>query len=477
MMKTTSPSYTVVLRIKIPHRPGMLGKIMSVIGRADGDVGAVEIVGFEDGCVIRDIEANAPDLDTARLITAAVRRIKEITVLNVADRTLLLHQGGLLEVASKVPLKTRDDLAHAYTPGAARVAMAIYDNPDRVYELTLKKNTVAIVSDGSAVLGLGDVGPAAALPVMEGKALLLKAFAGVDAFPICLDVRDPEAIVQTVKHIAPGFGGVILEDIASPRCFEIERRLREELEIPLYHNDQHSAAVVMLAGLINALKVVGKSFGEIKVVVCGLGAAGIASIRILLASGVRDIIGCDRAGILYKGRRENMNPYKEEIAALTNVAALKGTVDDALKGADVLIGFSEPHALAVEQIKGMARDAILFALANPMPEISPEHAEPYARIIATGRPDHDNQLIDILCFPGIFRGVFDCRARVINSEMLLAAAGAIAACVEPGERMEHHIVPSVFNRAVPLKVAEAVSEAALRTGVARQANRYALFYG
>jgi malate dehydrogenase (oxaloacetate-decarboxylating) len=475
-MKTTSSSYTVVLRIKIPNRPGMLGKIMSVIGRAGGDVGAVEIMGFEEGFIIRDIEASTPDLETAKLIIAAVRRIKEIRVLNAADRTILLHQGGVLEVASKVPLKTRDDLAHAYTPGVARVAMAIHDNPERVYELTLKKNTVAIVTDGTAVLGLGDIGPEAALPVMEGTALLLKNFAGVDAFPICLDTRETEEIIQTVKHISPGFGGIILEDISSPRCFEIERRLQSDLDIPVYHNDQHSAAVVMLAGLLNALKVVGKRKEEIRVVVCGLGAAGIAAIRLLLAAGVRRIIGCDRAGILHEGREKNMNPVKREIAPLTNPEQRRGTVADALKGADVLIGFSEAHAVRGEDIGQMAAEAIVFAMANPVPEILPKEAEPYARVIATGRPDYDNQILDMLCFPGLFRGVFDCRARVINEEMLLAAANAIAACVAPEELVENHIVPSVFNRAVVQRVAQAVTEAALRTGVGTLPNRYALFH-
>ena len=476
-MIKTNPSYSVVLRIKIPIRVGMLGKIMSVIGRAGGDVGAVDIVGFDDGCIVRDIEASAADLDGAKLIAAAVRRIKDIKVLNVADRTLLLHQGGVIEVVSKVPLKTRDDLAMAYTPGAARVSMAIYDHPERAYELTIKKNTVAIVTDGTAVLGLGDVGPKAALPVMEGKALLFKNFAGIDAFPICLDTREPEEIICAVKWISPGFGGIILEDISSPRCFEIESRLRGELDIPMYHNDQHSAAVVMLAGLINALKVVGKSMENIHVVVCGLGAAGIASIRLLIATGVRHIIGCDRAGILFQGRTENMNPVKQEIAGLTNPEKLRGRVADALRGADVLIGFSEARAIRVDDVRQMAKDAIIFALANPIPEIMPEEAEPFARVIATGRPDYDNQIIDILCFPGIFRGAFDCRAREINQEMLVAAADAIASVVVPEELMESHIVPGVFNRKVPEKVAQAVTGAALRTGVGTMESKYALFAG
>jgi malate dehydrogenase (oxaloacetate-decarboxylating) len=474
-MITTGSSYSVVLRLEIPNRPGMLAKVMSAIGRAGGDVGAIDIVGFNNGCIIRDVVANAADLDMAKLITAAVRRIKEIKVLNVADRTLLMHQGGKVETASRIPLKTRDDLAIAYTPGVARVAMAIYEEPERVYELTMKKNSVAIVTDGTAVLGLGDIGPAAALPVMEGKALLFKNFAGIDAFPICLDTRNPEEIIQAVKWISPGFGGISLEDISGPRCFEIESRLKKELDIPVFHDDQHGTAVVVLAGLINALKVVGKRLADVRIVVCGLGAAGIATIRLLMASGASHIIGCDRAGILFRGRRENMNPVKREIAGLTNPDRVKGTVGRALRGADVLIGVSEAKAVSVDDIRGMAKDAVIFTMANPVPEIMPAEAEPYARIIATGRPDYDNQMSDILCFPGLFRGVFECRAREINQEMLIAAAEAIASCVAPEELMEQHIVPSVFNRKVPESVAKAVIEAALRTGIGTTAHKYAMF--
>jgi malate dehydrogenase (oxaloacetate-decarboxylating) len=474
MIKTSS-GYSVVLRVELPKRPGMLGKVLTAIGRAGGNMGAVDIVGFNNGCIIRDIEAGAADLDMAKLITAAVRRIKEIKVLNVADRTFLIHQGGKIELKSKVPLKTRDDLAMAYTPGVARVAMAIYDQPERVYELTMKKNSVALVTDGTAVLGLGDIGPAAALPVMEGKAILFKTFAGIDAFPICLDTRNPEEIIQAVKWISPGFGAISLEDISGPRCFEIESRLKKELNIPVFHDDQHGTAVVVLAGLINALKVVGKRMEDVRIVVCGLGAAGIASIRLLISSGIRQIIGCDRAGILYRGRRENMNPVKEEIAGLTNPERIKGTVGRALRGADVFIGVSESRAVAVKDVRRMAGDAIIFAMANPVPEIMPEEVDPYARVIATGRPDYDNQMSDILCFPGLFRGVFDCRAREINQEMLVAAADAIASCVAPEELMEQHIVPSVFNRKVPEVVARAVTEAALRTGVGTTAHKYSMF--
>jgi malate dehydrogenase (oxaloacetate-decarboxylating) len=474
-MIRASLGYSVVLRVEIPKRPGMLGKVLSVIGKAGGSMGAIDIVGFNNGRIIRDIEAGAADLDMAKLIVAAVRRIKEIKVLNVADRTLLIHQGGKIELKSKVPLKTRDDIAMAYTPGVARVAMAIYDQPERIYELTMKKNSVAIVTDGTAVLGLGDIGPAAALPVMEGKALLYKTFGGVDAFPICLDTRNPEEIIQAVKWISPGFGAVSLEDISGPRCFEIERRLKQELDIPVFHDDQHGTAVVILAGLINALKVVGKRMEDVRIVVCGLGAAGVASIRLLISSGARQIIGCDRAGVLYRGRRENMNPVKEEIAGLTNPERIKGTVGRALRGADVFIGVSEARAVAVQDIRRMAGDAIIFAMANPVPEIMPEEVEPYARVIATGRPDFDNQISNILCFPGLIRGVFDCRAREINHEMLVAAADAIASCVAPEELMEQHIVPSVFNRKVPEAVARAVTEAALRTGVGTTEYKYSMF--
>lgn len=475
MMNRGATGYSVVLRLVIPKQAGALGKVISVINRAGGVVGAFDVVGFESGGIIRDIEAYAADLDMAKLITAAVRRVKEIKILNVADRTLLLHQGGKIETASKVPLKTRSDLATAYTPDVARVTKAIYEEPERVYELTMKKNSVAIVTDGTAVLGLGDVGPAAALPVMEGKAIIFKNFAGVDAFPICLNTRDPQEIVQAVKWISPGFGAISLEDISGPRCFEIESRLKKELDIPVCHDDQQSAAVIVLAGLKNALKVVGKRLEDVRIVVCGLGAAGIASIRLLLASGAKQIIGCDRAGILYRGRRKNMNPIKEKIAGLTNPDRIKGTVGRALIGADVLIGVSDANAVSVEEVRKMAGNAVVFAMANPVPEILPEKVGSFVRVMATGRPDYENQLIDILCYPGLYRGVFDCRAREINREMLIAAANAIADCVAPEELMEQHIVPSVFNRKVPEMVARGVAEAAIRTGVGTLEHQYVMF--
>ncbi len=474
MLKTNS-GYGVVLRVELPKRPGMLGKVLSVIGRAGGSMGAIDIVGFKGGCVIRDIEASVADLDTAKLIVAAVRRIKDITVLNVADRTLLIHQGGKIGLKSRVPLKTREDLAIVYTPGVARVAMAIYEQPERVYELTMKKNSVALITDGTAVLGLGDIGPAAALPVMEGKALLFKEFAGIDAFPLCVKTRKMERLIKVVKCIAPGFGAISLETISSPHCFEVERRLKQMLDIPVFHDNQHGTAAVVLAGLINALKVVGKRMEDIRIVVCGLGAAGIATIKLLYHTGARQIIGCDRAGILFRGRRKNMNPFKKEIAGLTNPEGIRGGIGHALKGADVFIGVSEAKAVDVADIRKMAGDAIVFVLANPVPEIMPEEIEPYVRIIATGRPDYENQMSDILCFPGLFRGVFDCRAREINQEMMVAAAGAIASCVVPEELMEQNIVPSVFNRRVPETVAHAVAEAAIRTGVGTREHQYAMF--
>jgi malate dehydrogenase (oxaloacetate-decarboxylating) len=363
-----------------------------------------------------------------------------------------------------------------YTPGVARICMAIHEDREKVYDLTIKKNTIAIVTDGTAVLGLGDIGPQAALPVMEGKAMLFKEFGDVNAFPICLDTKDPEEIISAVKWISPGFGGINLEDISSPRCFEIESRLKKELDIPVFHDDQHGTAVVILAGLFNSLKVVGKGFDDIRVVVSGLGAAGIASIRLLLSLGVKHVIGCDRSGILFKGRKENINPVKKQIAEQTNPEGLRGSISVAMKGADVFIGLSQPGVIHSKDIKKMSKDPIVFAMANPVPEIMPEEGARYARIIATGRSDYPNQINNVLCFPGLFRGVLDCNAREINDEMLFAAAKAIASIVAENELSEDYIIPSVLNRKVPEKVAYSVKEAAIHTGVARPEQRYSSLY-
>ncbi|MDA8065114.1 MAG: NADP-dependent malic enzyme [Thermaerobacter sp.] len=378
-----------------------------------------------------------------------------------------MHQGGKIEVVGRVPVKTRDDLSHVYSPGVARVALAIRDDPSLAFQLTMKRSTVAVVTDGSAVLGLGDVGPAAALPVMEGKALLFREFAGLSAFPLCLDVRDPQAIVDTVCHLAPVFGGINLEDIAAPRCFTVEEELKRRLDIPVMHDDQHGTAVAVLAALINATKVVGKRLPDLSVVVAGVGAAGVACTRMLLAAGVRDIVGCDRGGAVYRGRVEDMNPVKEWYAAHTNPEGKRGSLREVLAGADVFLGLSTGGLLRARDLAVMAKDPIVFAMANPLPEVRPEEAAA-VRVFATGRSDYPNQINNVLAFPGIFRGALDCHAREINEEMKLAAALAIAGEVGEDELHEEYIVPSVFNRRVAGAVARAVEEAARHTGVARK---------
>jgi len=468
MIQHPSPSYSIIIRIELLSKPGMLGRATSAIGKAGGDIGAVDIVGFEKNTIIRDLVVSVANIETGQRVVDAVRKVRGIRVLNVADRTFMIHQGGKIEVKNKISLNNRDDLSMAYTPGVARICMAIHEDPGRVYDLTIKKNTVAIVTDGTAVLGLGDIGPEAAMPVMEGKAMLFKEFGQVDAFPICLKTKDPEEIVEAVKWIAPGFGGINLEDISAPRCFEIEERLKKELDIPVLHDDQHGTAVVVLAALINALKIVGKQFKDIRVVVSGLGAAGVASIELLLASGVKQIIGCDRGGILYKGRKENMNPIKEKIAEKTNAERIQGDISKAMKGADVFIGLSQPGVIHAKDIKKMTRDPVVFAMANPDPEIMPEEAGRSVRVMATGRSDYPNQINNVLCFPGLFRGVLDCHAREVNQEMLFSAAHAIASVVEENELREDYIIPSVLNRKVPERIASQVKEAAVRIGVARK---------
>jgi malate dehydrogenase (oxaloacetate-decarboxylating) len=394
-----------------------------------------------------------------------------VEVINVSDRTFLMHLGGKIEVRSKVPLGTRADLSMAYTPGVARVCEAIHSDPEKAFTLTIKKNTVAVVSDGTAVLGLGDIGPFAAMPVMEGKAMLFKEFAGVDAFPICLDTKDSDEIVRAVKAIAPGFGAVNLEDISAPRCFEIEDRLRDELDIPVFHDDQHGTAVVVLAALINALKLVGKDMRDIKVVVSGVGAAGVACSKIIMASGVKHIVGCDREGIIHRGRGA-MNSMKQWYAEHTNLNDERGSIQDAMSGEDVFLGLSAPGVISVSDLKRMASNPIVFAMANPTPEIMPEQAEPHVAVIATGRSDYPNQINNVLCFPGIFRGALDARATCINEEMKLAAANAIASAIGPEELHAEYIVPSVFDKRIAEAVARAVDEAAHVTGVARARRHY-----
>ena len=475
MIRTPSASYSILIRIELLTKPGMLGRVTSAIGKAGGDIGAVDIVGFGKDTTIRDIIVSVADVPIGQKVVERVKRIKGIKVLSVTDRTFRIHQRGKIEVKNKVPMNTREDLSMVYTPGVARVCMAIHEDREKVYDFTIKTNTVAVVTDGTAVLGLGDIGPEAAMPVMEGKAMLFKEFGNVDAFPICLGTKDPEEIISAVKWISPGFGGINLEDISAPRCFEIEGRLKKELDIPVFHDDQHGTAVVILGGLINALKLVGKQFEDVHVVVSGLGAAGIGSIRLLLSFGVKQIIGCDRSGILYKGRKENMNTVKKQISEQTNPEGLRGSISRAMKGADVFIGLSQPGVVHARDIKNMRKDPIIFAMANPVPEIMPEEAGRYAGVIATGRSDYSNQINNVLCFPGLFRGVLDCNAREINDEMLFAAANAIASIVAENELREDYVIPSVLNRKVPEMVAKNVREAAIQTGVARWEHKHFSF--
>ncbi|MGG1556337.1 NAD-dependent malic enzyme [Paenibacillus ferrarius] len=458
---------SVIIRLEIHKEKGSFGLIATTIGDAGGDIVAIDVTRAGKSITTRDITVKVSDPEHTQTITKALEKLPGVLIINVSDQTFLMHLGGKIEVTPKMPIKNRDDLSRVYTPGVARVCMAIHEDPAKSHSLTIKRNTVAVVSDGSAVLGLGNIGPKAAMPVMEGKAMLFKQMAGVDAFPICLDTQDTEEIIRTVKAIAPTFGGINLEDISSPRCFEIEERLIKELDIPVFHDDQHGTAVVILAGLMNAVKMVGKKMENCKVVVTGIGAAGIACTRMLLAAGFTNVIGVDRQGAIVAGEMyansawtwyaENTNPNRE-----------KGILSDVIAGADIFIGLSGPGVLKVEDVKRMAKDAIVFAMANPMPEITPEEAEPYVSVMATGRSDYPNQINNVLCFPGIFRGVLDCRASRITQEMKLATAIAIASVVEDDELNAHYIIPSVFNHTVVERVREAVIKAAYISGVARR---------
>jgi malate dehydrogenase (oxaloacetate-decarboxylating) len=454
-----SASFSATLRLHLDDRPGAFADAARAIADAGGLLGAIDLVRVESGKKIRDVTVLAGDVDHIDRIVAATTMVTGVEVEHVSDRTFLMHLGGKIEVAAKVPLKTRDDLSMAYTPGVARVSMAIADDPQLVWNLTIKKNAVAVVTDGTAVLGLGDIGPEAALPVMEGKAILFKEFGGVDAWPICLATKDEDEIVAAVRAIAPVFGGINLEDISAPRCFAIEERLRADLDIPVFHDDQHGTAVVVLASFLNALRVVDKRPEDVKVVITGVGAAGVATTKILLAAGVQTVIGVDRHGALWRGDPA-LSDLKAEYAELTNPELERGRGDDVLRGADVYIGLSGPGAVSVEGIARMADDAIVFAMANPTPEIAPEEIEHLAAVIATGRSDYPNQINNVLAFPGIFRGALDARASDISEAMKLAAAEAIAGVITPAELSADYIVPSVFNVDVAKRVAAAVAAAA-----------------
>jgi malate dehydrogenase (oxaloacetate-decarboxylating) len=467
---TPSAQYSITIRVEIDHKPGMLGQVAGAIGGAGGIIGAVDLVEVSDQKLLRDITVDAADQSHWDAIIAAIDELDGARVVDTTDRTFLLHVGGKIEMRNKQPLKTRDDLSMAYTPGVARVCQAIADDRDKAFQYTIKRNTVAVVSDGTAVLGMGDIGPEAAMPVMEGKAMLFKEFAGVDAFPICLDTKDPDEIVETVKRLAPTFGGINLEDISAPRCFEIEDRLKAELDIPVFHDDQHGTAVVVLAALLNACKLTGRDLMDLRVLVTGLGAAGVAVSKILMAAGVRDIIGADSKGLVSVEREDyldgSMNAMKRWYAESTNPQRVSGPPVNALDGCDLFIGLSGARIFPAEALTAMNKDAMVFAMANPNPEVAPEEAAPYARIIATGRSDYPNQINNVLCFPGIFRGALDVRARAITEEMKMAAARAIAKIVSDSELREDYIIPSVFNRDVAPAVADAVAGEARASGEA-----------
>jgi malate dehydrogenase (oxaloacetate-decarboxylating) len=470
MSATPSAQFSLTIRVEIAHRPGMLGQVAGAIGRAGGTIGAVDLVEVSEDKLLRDITVDAAGQEQWDAITRALEELDGVRVVDTTDRTFLLHVGGKIEQRNKHPLRTRDDLSMAYTPGVARVCLAIADDRDKAFQYTIKRNTVAVVSDGTAVLGLGDIGPEAAMPVMEGKAMLFKEFAGVDAFPICLDTKDADEIVETVRRIAPGFGGINLEDISAPRCFEIEDRLKDDLDIPVFHDDQHGTAVVTLAALINACKLTGRDVSSLRVLITGLGAAGVAVTKILMEAGVTWIVGADSKGLVSTERFDyadgSMNSVKRWYAEHTNPDRLTGAPADALEGTDLFIGLSGARIFPAEELSKMNDDAMVFAMANPTPEVSPEEAAPYARIVATGRSDYPNQINNVLCFPGIFRGALDVRAHAITEEMKMAAGRAIAEIIPESELREDYIIPSVFNRDVAPAVAAAVSERAKQQGTA-----------
>jgi len=462
-----SASNSITVRFDIRNRPGMLAEVTSVIGEHGGNIGAIDIVRADEDRLIRDITINARSDEHAHDIVDSVREVEGVKVVNVSDRTFLMHLGGKLEVESKTPIRTRDQLSMAYTPGVARVSEAIHDDPVDTHRLTMKSNTVAVVTDGTAVLGLGDIGANAAIPVMEGKAQLLKEFADVNGIPISLNTTAVDEIVETVERIAPVFGGVNLEDIGAPRCFEVEKQLKERLDIPVFHDDQHGTAVVAVAALLNALKIVEKKLSELKVVMVGIGAAGSAVTEMLLKMGVGTVLGIDREGPVTSDR-DDLGPAKERYVRMTDPETDSETLAEAMEGADVFIGLSGPDVIGPEELKRMARDPIVFAMANPRPEVMPEVAYPHVAVMATGRSDYPNQINNVLCFPGLFKGVLNCRATDVTDEMMIAAAHAIADTIDDRSLTADYIVPSVFDSEVVGAVASAVSSVAVDQGIARK---------
>jgi malate dehydrogenase (oxaloacetate-decarboxylating) len=460
-------SFSLIVRIEMPNHPGAFGVLTNAIHEAGGTISGLDMHSATKASVVRDVTVSVPSDAVGHDVRAAIEAIDGARIVSFSDSTFLAHLGGKIRVAPKFPIKNRQDLSMVYTPGVARVSMAIAADPSKAFQLTIKRNTVAVVTDGTGVLGLGDIGPLAAMPVMEGKAMLFRQFGDIDAFPICLDTKDVDEIVETVVRIAPVFGGINLEDISAPRCFEIEERLIEALDIPVMHDDQHGTAVVILAALINAARVVGKRLEDLQIVISGSGAAGTATIKMLLDAGVRDVIPVDRSGALSRdGSYES--PYKRWLVEHCNRENRRGSLSDVLPGADVFIGVSAPGILRPEDVARMARDPIIFAMANPTPEIMPDLVAPFAAIVATGRSDFPNQVNNLLAFPGIFRGALDVRARRITERMKRAAAFAIAEIVGEDERCAEYIIPSIFDTRVCDAVGKAVAHAAVEDGVARK---------
>ncbi len=460
------PRTNIIIRIKFDHDKITFGDVAAAISKAGGDIIAIDVIQSSKNFTVRDLTVDVADSMESRVIEA-VQNLNGLKLINVSDRTFLVHLGGKIKIMPTLPIKNRDDLSQVYTPGVAKVCSAIYEDPKKAYSLTIKRNTVAVITDGSAVLGLGDIGPYAAAPVMEGKAMLFKQLADVDAFPICLNTQDTEEIIRTIKYISPMFGGINLEDISSPRCFEIESRLTEELDIPIFHDDQHGTAIVVTAGLFNALKLVGKRIEEVRVVVNGIGAAGVSICKMLLGAGVKRLVPVDREGAIIRGGTYD-HPMWQWFAEQPQVEDVPGSLKEVLRGADVFIGVSRGGLLTASDLQTMADDPIVFAMANPQPEVDPEEALPHVRVFATGRSDYPNQVNNVLVFPGLFRGVLDCRARRINEPMKLAAARAIASVVSESELNEQYIIPTVFNDQVVANVRKAVIEAAILTGVAQR---------
>lgn len=467
---------SITIRAKYPNLPGMLANILNTISKNKGDMSAIDVVSISDVNIVRDLTINTSGNEHAEIIINKLKKIEHLDIQNVSDQTFLLHLGGKIEVKSSFEISTRDEMSKAYTPGVGRISSHINQTPESVWSLTGKSHTIAVVTDGTAVLGLGDIGPEAALPVMEGKAMILKNFANVDAWPICLNTKDSDEIIDIVKAISPGFGGINLEDISAPRCFYIEQRLKQELDIPVFHDDQHGTAIVVLAALINSLKIVKKKPKDIKVVIAGVGAAGIACGNILLDYGVKNIIGVDSTGIITKDRDYKDNIYKSNFASKTNPENIKGDLQKALKNADCFIGLAGPNIVSPEMLLKMKKNSIVFALANPVPEIMPELIPANITIMATGRSDYPNQVNNSLAFPGIFKGLLDVRAKTISDGMKISAAKAIASVIPKNLLNPDFIIPSVFDKNVVEGVSKNIASQAIEEGVSRKQKKEINYY-